>query len=76
MVDVVVQDTERDQVHGGALSIAEFRAYVDNREVFEEAVGEDSTEMVYRSRSGLLRLSTCGHEGFTNPVPSFRIGQE
>src|SRR5260370_25407381 len=52
MVDVVVQDTERDGVRVGALSIPEFRAYVDNSDVFEEAVGEDPTEMVYRAPYG------------------------
>jgi putative ABC transport system permease protein len=52
MVDVVVQDTEREQVRGGALSIPEFRAYVDNSDVFEEAVGEDPTQMVYRAPYG------------------------
>lgn len=57
MIDVVVQDTEHDQVRSGALSIPEFRAYVDNSDVFEEAVGEDPTEMVYRARYGSEEFS-------------------
>jgi putative ABC transport system permease protein len=58
MVDVVVQDTERDGFHaGGALSIPEFRAYVDHSDVFEEAVGEDPMEMVYRAPYGSEEFS-------------------
>jgi putative ABC transport system permease protein len=50
MVDVVIQDTQRNKVARGALSIPEFRAYVDTSNVFKDAVGTDSSEMVYRTR--------------------------
>ncbi len=57
MVDVIIQDTERDKVARGALSIPEFRAYVDETDVFEEAVGEDPKEMVYRGPYGSEELT-------------------
>src|ERR1700679_4186622 len=40
MVDVVIQDTSQTSGGiGGALTVPEFRAYVDESNVFEEAVG-------------------------------------
>jgi putative ABC transport system permease protein len=43
MVDVVVQDAEQSSGGiRGALTIPEFRAYVDASDVFEEAVGTDT----------------------------------
>jgi putative ABC transport system permease protein len=49
MVDVVIQDTQRDKVARGALSVPEFREYVDGSNIFKEAVGTDSNDMVYRT---------------------------
>ncbi len=40
MVDVVIQDTQRDKVARGALSVPEFREYVDGSNIFKEAVGD------------------------------------
>jgi hypothetical protein len=53
MVDVVVQDTENLQ-RGirGALTIPEFRALVDESTVFEEAVGTNPSQMLYRTEHG------------------------
>ncbi len=43
MVDVIIQDTEQSSGGiRGALTIPEFRAYVDESDVFEEAVGTDT----------------------------------
>jgi hypothetical protein len=60
MVDVVIQDT--GQSHGGirgALTIPEFRAYVDDSKIFEEAVGTDLGEMVYRADYGVEQFSVA-----------------
>ena len=52
MVDVIVQDTENQDRIRGALSIPEFRAFVDQSGVFEEAVGTNPSPMLYRSQHG------------------------
>lgn len=53
MVDVIIQDTRqtRGGIRGG-LTIPEFRSYVDESNVFEEAVGTYTTGMLYESPSG------------------------
>lgn len=53
MVDMVIQDTQqtRGGIRGG-LTIPEFRSYVDESNVFEEAVGTYSTGMLYEGPSG------------------------
>jgi putative ABC transport system permease protein len=60
MVDVVIKDTA--QSNGGirgALTTPEFRAYVDESNVFEEAVGTDSSEMLYRTNSGVEQFQVA-----------------
>ena len=52
MVDVVIRNTSDGNVRGG-LTVPEFRAYVDESGVFEDAVGTNSTQMLYRSESGV-----------------------
>src|SRR5260370_6285447 len=53
MVDVVVQDTENSPGGiRGALTTPEFRAFVDESTVFEEAVGTNLTRMLYRTEQG------------------------
>src|ERR1700730_5412352 len=53
MVDVVIQDQDNPQrgIRGG-LTIPEFRAFVDESSVFEEAVGTNSSGMLYRTEHG------------------------
>lgn len=60
MVDVLIQDT--GQGRGGlrgALTIPEFRAYVEQSNVFEEAVGTNLTERVYRAEYGAEPFSVA-----------------
>jgi hypothetical protein len=53
MVDIVVQDTEVLQGGiRGALTTPEFRAFVDESTVFEEAVGTNPSQMLYRTEHG------------------------
>ena len=53
MVDVVIQDTEQSSGGiSGALTIPEFRAYVDESQVFEEAVGTETREKQRRTEYG------------------------
>jgi hypothetical protein len=60
MVDVVVQDTEQSSGGiRGALTIPEFRAYVDESDVFEEAVGTD-TRLKQRALPMEPRISSLG----------------
>jgi putative ABC transport system permease protein len=51
MVDVVIRNTADGGIRG-ALTVPEFRALVESR-VFEDAVGANSTAMLYRSETGL-----------------------
>lgn len=53
MVDVLIQDTARTRGGiRGALTTPEFRAYVDESNIFEEAVGTDTKQMVFRAPYG------------------------
>ncbi len=53
MVDVVIQDTAQSSGGmRGALTVPEFRAYVDESNVFEEAVGTESSEKQRRTEYG------------------------
>jgi putative ABC transport system permease protein len=53
MVDVVIEDTARTSGGiGGALTVPEFRAYVDESDVFEEAVGTESSVKQRRTEYG------------------------
>lgn len=54
MVDVLIQDTaqSRGGIRGG-LTVPEFRAYVDDSNVFEEAVGTDTEPMLYQTSEGV-----------------------
>ena len=58
MVDVVIQDTAQGSGGiGGALTVPEFRAYVDESNVFEEAVGTESSEKQRRTDYGTEDIS-------------------
>jgi predicted permease len=53
MVDVVIEDTTQGSGGiGGALTVPEFRAYVDESNVFEEAVGTEGREKQRRTEYG------------------------
>jgi len=53
MVDVIIQDTQRSSGGiRGALTVPEFRAYVDESDVFEEAVGTDTRVKQRRTADG------------------------
>jgi hypothetical protein len=53
MVDVIIQDAgNADRGIRGALAIPEFRAFVDESEIFEEATGAWLTSMIYRTGQG------------------------
>lgn len=51
MVDVVIRNTA-DKSDRGGLSTTEFRAFVDESDVFEEAVGAHSQQVLYSSNNG------------------------
>ena len=58
MVDVVIQDTEQSSGGiGGALTIPEFRAYVDESDVFEDAVGTETTLKQRRTEFGTADIA-------------------
>jgi predicted permease len=52
MVDVVIRNSSDGGIRG-ALTVPEFRALVDESSVFEDAVGANSTPMLYRSNNGV-----------------------
>jgi putative ABC transport system permease protein len=52
MVDVIIQDAENPERIGGALAIPEFRAFIDQSRVFEDAVGTSPAQMLYRTDHG------------------------
>ena len=58
MVDVIVQNTTDGSIRG-ALTVPEFRALVDESRVFEEAVGANLTQMLYRSDTGVEQLAVA-----------------
>src|SRR5438045_2582815 len=60
MVDVVIQDTDNPQrgIRGG-LSVPEFRAFVDDSSVFEDAVCTNSTAMLYRTDHGTEQFTVA-----------------
>ena len=72
MVDVIVQNTTDGNIRG-ALTVPEFRAFVDESRVFEEAVGANLTQMLYRSDSGVEQLRGGGVDAQFLPVP-WRVG--
>lgn len=54
MVDVVIKDSAQESGgYGGALTIPEFRAYVDQSNVFEEAVGTETGVKQLRTPYGM-----------------------
>jgi putative ABC transport system permease protein len=56
MVDVVIRNSVDGGIRG-ALTVPEFRALVDESRVFEDAVGANSTPMLYRSENGVEQFS-------------------
>jgi putative ABC transport system permease protein len=56
MVDVVIRNSNDGSIRGG-LTVPEFRAFVDESGVFEDAVGANSTQMLYRSENGVEQFS-------------------
>jgi len=52
MVDVIIQDVENPERIEGALAIPEFRAFIDDSRVFEDAVGTSPARMLYRTDHG------------------------
>jgi putative ABC transport system permease protein len=56
MVDVVIRNSADAGIRGG-LTTPEFREFVDESRVFEEAVGANNTQMLYRSENGLEQFS-------------------
>jgi putative ABC transport system permease protein len=52
MVDVIIQDAENPERIEGALTIPEFRAFMDESRVFEDAVGTSPAQMLYRTDHG------------------------
>jgi len=58
MVDVIAHNLE-NQRQIGPLTIPEFRAFVDESNIFEEAVGTNTTPMLYRTDQGPEQLSVA-----------------
>jgi putative ABC transport system permease protein len=58
MVDIIIRNANDGSIRG-ALTIPEFRAFVDESGVFEEAVGTDLTQRLYRSENGVEQLSVA-----------------
>src|SRR5215471_3086360 len=52
MVDLVIRNNADGRTQGG-LTSPEFRAFVDESRVFEDAVGADAKPMLYRSENGV-----------------------
>ena len=58
MVDVIIRNTNDGSLRGG-LAVPEFRAFVDESGVFEDAVGTNSTQMLYRSENGVEQVAVA-----------------
>lgn len=56
MVDVVIRNSADGRIRG-ALTVPEFRAYVDESSVFAHAVGANTVSMLYRSNQGVEQFT-------------------
>jgi predicted permease len=59
MVDVVIRNST-DGGTRGSLTVPEFRALVDESRMFDDAVGANSTPMLYRSENGVEQFIVVG----------------